>query len=202
VDESDDRCSANGSYAPPDDTTDDLTIVARVLAGDINAYRTIVERYQRRVFRLGLRFHRVAEDIQDYVQEVFLKAYVQLSQFGRRGRFYSWLMRIAYNHGLDRVGKRSVEVIPEEYDPPDPGPGTEELALRSMAREELRAAVAGLPAPVGTCVDLFFFFELTYDEVSNITGIPVNTVKSHVFRAKQRLRKRLAGSPAEAYHDL
>ncbi len=182
--------------------SNDLAIIERVLSGEINAYRTLVERYQRQVFRFGFRFHRAIEDIQDYVQEVFLKAYLGLAQFGRRGRFYSWLMRIAYNQGVDRIGKRHIEAIPEDYDPPDPGPGTEALALRSLARQELRTAVAGLPHPVGACVDLFFFFDLTYDEVSRITGIRVNTVKSHVFRAKQQLRERLSGTPAEEYYDL
>ncbi len=180
----------------------DLAVVERVLAGDVDAYRTIVERYERHVFRLGRRFHKVAEDIQDYVQEVFLKAYLGLSQFRRRGRFYSWLMRIAYNYGMDCIGRRSPQSIPEEHDVPDPRPGPEECALRSIASEELRRAVAGLPAPVAACVDLFFFFDLTYAEVAEITGLKTNTVKSHIFRAKKRLRKRLSESPAERYHDV
>ncbi len=191
--------SACGTRA--DAVPSDFTIVERVLAGDVDAYRDIVNRYQRQVYRLGFRFHRAVEDIQDYVQEVFLKAYLRLSQFRQRGRFYSWLMRIAYTQGIDRVERRSVETVPEECAPPDPAAGTEDQAIWSLVCDELRAAVAGLPRQVARCVELFYFFDLTYDEVSRVTGIGVNTVKSHVFRARRELRRRLTGTPAEAYYD-
>jgi len=180
----------------------DVVIVERVLAGEVELFRILVDRYQRPVYRLGFRFFRAVEDVEDYVQDVFLKAYLRLSQFCRRGRFYSWLMRIAYTHGIDRSGRKKSLVTTEYLDSPDPRQGTEETALRSLAREELRAAVADLPQPAGACVDLFFFFELTHKEVSRIVGIRVNTVKSHICRAKRRLRERLANTQAEAYYEV
>ncbi|TVQ39070.1 MAG: sigma-70 family RNA polymerase sigma factor [Spirochaetaceae bacterium] len=180
----------------------DLAAIRRVLSGDTNAFGLLVDRYQRQVYRLGKRFHRSSEDAQDYVQEVFLKAFERLRQYRRTGRFYSWLMRIAYNHGMDRIGRRQVHHFVEQIETPDQRSNPETAALRRIANNELRRAVAQLPQPAAACVDLFFFFDLTYGEVSRTTGLPINTVKSHVLRAKQRLRLRLAGSVAEEYDEL
>ena len=180
----------------------DHAIVSRVLEGEINAYRMLVERYQQQVFRLGVRFHRTAEDAQDYVQEVFLKAFERLRQYRRSGRFYSWLMRIAFNHGMDRIAKKQLPLFAQEIDLPDQRRNPETQALRQLAYSELQRAVAELPQPAAACIELFFFFGLTHKEVSRTTGIPVNTVKSHVLRAKQRLRVRLAGTIAEDYDEL
>ena len=180
----------------------DTTIVRRVLAGEVEAFRLLVDRYQRQVFRLGLRFLGAREDAQDYVQEVFLKAFEGLRQYRRGGRFYSWLMSIAFNHGKDRNRKHSLPRANGEYDIPDPRSDPEADTFRHLAQAELRAAVAALPVPAATCVDLYFFFELTCEEVALITGLPPNTVKSHVLRAKQRLRTLLAGTVAEAYFEM
>lgn len=180
----------------------DHAIVSRVLEGETNAYRLLVERYQRPIFRLGTRFHRSTEDAQDYVQEVFLKAFERLRQYRRSGRFYSWLMRIAFNHGMDRVAKKQLPRFTQEIDLLDQRPNPETMALRQLAYRELQRAVAELPAAAAACIELFFFFGLTHKEVSRTTGIPVNTVKSHVLRAKLRLRVRLEGTIAEDYHEL
>jgi RNA polymerase sigma-70 factor, ECF subfamily len=192
--------------SPRDTPSDpDQVIVARVLEGNVAAFHVLVDRYQQQVYRLGLRFLRCREDAQDYVQEVFLKAFEHLWQYRGTGRFYSWLMGIAFNHGKDRARKPVPPVQPLLYDepePPDPATGPEEHTLKELARRELQDAVQGLPWPVATCIDLYFFFGLTYDEVGRLVGIPSNTVKSHVLRAKQRLRKRLSGTVAEAYHEM
>lgn len=188
--------------APSSCPDPDLPVVNRVLAGDREAYRILVDRYQRQLMRLGYRFHRSDDDVQDFVQEVFLKCFERLAQFRRSGRFYSWLMRIAYNHGMDRIGKRRPEICSEAMDSPDASADPERQALQALACRELRDAVSRLPAQVAACIDLFFFFDLTYAEVSRATGLPVNTVKSHVYRAKLRLRGRLSGTVAEAHHEL
>jgi RNA polymerase sigma-70 factor, ECF subfamily len=187
----------------------DLVIVARVQEGNVEAFRVLVDRYTWQVYRLGLRFLRCREEAQDYVQEVFLKAFENLRQYRRSGRFYSWLMGIAFNHGKDLVrkpappGQLSMQPsLPDEVEPPDAASGPEARALREIARRELCGAVEGLPEHVATCIDLYFFFGLTYNEVGELVGIPTNTVKSHVLRAKQRLRKRLAGTVAEAFHEM
>ncbi|TVR72653.1 MAG: sigma-70 family RNA polymerase sigma factor [Spirochaetaceae bacterium] len=183
----------------------DQVIVARVLEGNVEAFRVLVDRYQNQVYRLGLRFLRRREDAQDYMQEVFLKAFEHLRQYRRTGRFYSWLMSIAYNHGKDRSRKSVPPVQPllfDEAGPPDQATGPEGRAIRELARRELLAAVEELPGPVAVCIDLYFFFGLTYDEVGWLTGIPSNTVKSHVLRTKKRLRSCLSGTIAEAYHEM
>ena len=180
----------------------DSEVIDRVLRGEVDAFRTLVERYQRQIFHLGVRFHRRREDAEDYVQEVFVRAFSRLSQFRADGRFYSWLMRIAYNQGIDRVGRRGIEYCPQRQEPVDDTGDPEFLTLRELARQELRTAVARLPRKASICIDLFFFFGLTYQEVADTTGIPVNTVKSHVFRAKRHLRGMLAGGISEVNDEL
>lgn len=183
----------------------DQVIVTRVLEGNVEAFRVLVDRYQRQVYRLGLRLLRRREDAQDYVQEVFLKAFEHLRLYRRTGRFYSWLMSIAFNHGKDRSRRPVPPVQPflfHDIEPPDPAAGPEGRTLKELARRELLSAVEGLPGPVAACIDLYFFFGLTYNEVGWLMGIPSNTVKSHVLRTKKRLRSRLSGTVAEAYHEM
>ena len=78
----------------------------------------------------------------------------------------------------------------------------ERRSAKNEIRETLHEAVRRLPERYRICVDLYFFLELTYAEISEITGFPVNTIKSHVLRAKAILRDGLKGTAAEEYHEL
>ncbi|MBU0934025.1 MAG: sigma-70 family RNA polymerase sigma factor [Spirochaetes bacterium] len=170
----------------------DAEVIARVLDGETDAFALLVRRHQRRILRLGYGFFRNSHEAEDFVQDVFLKAWAGLSGFRGKAAFSTWLTRIAYNTGINakRVSGR-YEAL--DYEPEDDRSlSPEDAHLRKEAGRILRSAMAALPEKYAVCLDLFFFEGLPYAEISQITGYPVNTIKSHVFRAKQELRTSLA----------
>ena len=173
------------------DMDDDRLILEQILAGQKELFRLLVKRYEQQVYGMGLSFFRNAEDASDFTQEVFLKVYRNLSRFEGRSRFSTWLYKIAYNTAVNSV-KRSKEYhsLSEEQNICD-GDTPERKVLRKLLQEAVLEAVSDLPSRFKVCVDLFFFYNRSYQEIEVITGYPVNTIKSHVFRAKKLLRKKL-----------
>jgi RNA polymerase sigma-70 factor (ECF subfamily) len=172
---------------------EDHLIVSQIIAGQKELFRLLVERHERAVYGMGLSFFRNAEDASDFVQEVFFKVYRSLPRFEGRSRFSTWLYKIAYNTAVNGIRRqkeyRSLaeeEVLRDEDTP-------ERNLLRSAAREAVLEALGDLPERYRVCVDLFFFYDRSYQEIETITGYPVNTIKSHVFRAKKLLREKLEG---------
>ncbi|MCL2608372.1 MAG: sigma-70 family RNA polymerase sigma factor [Treponema sp.] len=178
----------------------DSVIVRQVLGGEKNLFRLLVRRYESYVYGMGMAFFHNVEDARDFVQEVFLKTYRNLSGFEGRSRFSTWLYKIAYNTALNGVNRRkeyrslaedSEEIDPERNNPNGSSP--EQQLLRKAAKEAVLASLEDLPERYRICIDMFFFFERSYQEIEAITGFPVNTIKSHVFRAKKLLRESLEG---------
>ena len=150
-----------------------------------------MERHQRAVYGLGLSFFRNSEDSADFTQDVFLKAYRYLPEFKGRSRFGTWLYRIAYNTAINSIKRRKeYQSLAEDAEIPD-NESPERKVLRGAIRDAIGQAVKELPERYRVCVDLYFFYDRTYREIEAVTEIPVNTIKSHVFRAKKLLRKRL-----------
>jgi RNA polymerase sigma-70 factor (ECF subfamily) len=190
--------------APAGDADDQL-IVSQVVAGQKDLFRLLVRRHERAVYGMGLSFFRNAEDASDFTQEVFLKVYRSLSRFEGRSRFSTWLYKIAYNTAVNTVTrKKEYRSLAEDEAQAggqvnSPAGGLindndtpERILLRKAAREAVLEALQYLPERYRVCVDMFFFYERSYQEIEAITSIPVNTIKSHVFRAKKLLREKLA----------
>jgi RNA polymerase sigma-70 factor (ECF subfamily) len=176
-------------------------IVSQIASGQKDLFRLLVRQHERAVYGMGLNFLRNKEDARDFTQEVFLKAYRNLSGFEGRSRFSTWLYKIAYNTAVNEVNRRKEyhSLAEEDADLRASSDNTpERAALRSAAKEAVRAAIKELPERYRVCVDLFFFYDRSYREIEVITGIPVNTIKSHVFRAKILLRERLKSLEGEA----
>jgi len=172
----------------------DVLIVGQITAGQTDLFRLLVGRYQQPVYGMGLSFFRNAEDASDFSQEVFLKVYRSLSRFQGRSRFSTWLYKIAYNTAVNGVNRRKEyrSLAEAEFEPID-GDTPERLMIRQAAREAVLASLQELPERYRVCIDMFFFYDCSYREIEEITGFPVNTVKSHVFRAKKLLREKLKG---------
>lgn len=173
--------------------TTDNELVKRILEGQIDAYREIVDRHQARVFYMGLKFFHNRHDAEDYAQEVFLKTFEKLRTFKAEVPFTSWLNKIAYNMAVNQYHKRKrarVEVaLPCE--PRDTSLSPETRLLRGELREKVRKVLKKIPDTYKPVINLHFFEGLSYPEISRALSIPVNTIKSYVFRAKQLLRSRL-----------
>jgi RNA polymerase sigma-70 factor (ECF subfamily) len=187
---------------PPEDGVPDEIIISRVLHGRTCEFRTLIERYQQRIYSLGMQFFRNAEDASDFVQEVFIRAYRKLQSFRGESRFYTWLMRVAYNHGVNSLKRAKTYVSLADESIRDESRTPERQRFAEEAREALRKALTELPEKYVVCIDLYFFYDLSHEEISRVTGFPVNTIKSHVFRGKKLLREALKGTAAEDYHEM
>jgi len=172
----------------------DQLIVSQIVAGQKDLFRLLVRQYEKAVYGMGISFFRNKDDASDFTQEVFLKAFRSISHFEGRSRFSTWLYKIAYNTALNEVNRRKEYHSLAEEDADklvNIGETPERITLLNAAKEAVRAAIKELPERFRICVDLFYFYDRSYQEIEAITGIPVNTIKSHVFRSKIILRDKL-----------
>jgi RNA polymerase sigma-70 factor (ECF subfamily) len=179
------------------DGPSDEEAIGRVLEGDAEAFSILVRRHRSRVLRVGMSFFHDEDEAADFAQDVFIKAYTALGSFQGKSRFSTWLLRIAYNTAVNSKKRRRASLrLDPEFEIAG-APGTDESHIRDESVRAVREAIAELPPRQALCVELCFYYDLKYSEISDITGFPVNTIKSHVFRAKRILRERL-GEAKEA----
>jgi RNA polymerase sigma-70 factor (ECF subfamily) len=177
-----------GGAGPADE---DRIVLEQILAGQKELFRLLVKRHEQAVYGMGMSFFHSPEDAFDFTQEVFLKAYRSLSGFEGRSRFSTWLYRIAYNTAVNSVTRNKDYRSLAENELASGEDTPEREFLRDFLRETVLKAVKELPGRYRICIDLFFFYDRSYQEIEAITGYPVNTIKSHVFRAKKLLRDKL-----------
>ena len=171
---------------------DDNAVVDCIQGGQHELFSLLIERHQKHVHALGMSFLRNVDDSEDFSQEVFVKAFQNLDQFEGRSKFSTWLYRLAYNTAINNINRRKEYISLAETEEIEGFMLTpEEENIREAVRQSVRQAVEQLPEKYRLCIDLFFFYDCSYEEIEAITGNPVNTIKSHVFRAKKLLRKKL-----------
>ncbi len=181
---------------------DDAAAAERVMAGDVEAFAGIVQRNQHRLVAFGRRFFRNMADIEDFVQEVFLQAFRKLNTYRGESRFSSWLLSIAYHLAVRQMRRTPDYISLEIEEVTDTRHNPEQITLRRDAGRIVVEAMRSLPDKFATCLDLFFFFGQTYAEISATTGHPVNTVRSHIRRAKEMLRLSLSDDLSEECYGL
>lgn len=178
---------------------DDADLVRRILAGDGSGFETLVTRYQQRIFRFISRYTKDAEDARDVSQEVFLKVYGALDGYDPRYRFSTWLFRIAGNAAIDHLRRRRGRTVPLEsppdedgetrsIDPRDQRPDPLEHLSRSRLRQAIDDAIEKLPDDYRELISLRHYGELPYEEIADLKGMPLGTVKNKLFRARRALR--------------
>jgi RNA polymerase sigma-70 factor (ECF subfamily) len=169
--------------------------VRACLAGDVNAYASLVERYGGRVFNIALRITGDADAANDCAQEAFIRAYRALHQYDPALPFGPWLYRITTNASLNHVqrwrGRETpVEELPDAPEDLDEGP--EATAVRREELAEVLAAMDELPPAYRAALTLRHMQQLSYQEVADALGVPLGTVKTHLHRARDALKVRLA----------
>ncbi len=170
----------------------DSELVKSTLDGDNKAFARLMSLYKNRVVALGMSFFKNESDTEDFVQEVFLKAYTKLDTFRGESMFSTWLTRIAYNTAINSLNRRDEYVpISDESILRDSSDTPEEAQIRRITSQAIREAITELPQEYGICLDLYFFYDFSHLEISRITGFPVGTIKSYVFRAKKILKDKL-----------
>jgi RNA polymerase sigma-70 factor (ECF subfamily) len=169
----------------------DEEAIRRVLGGDVQAFRPIVDRYQRPVFRVVSSLLLDAAEAEDVTQDVFLTAYTRLADYdSRRARFTTWLFVIARNKCLNVLNRRRPGVLSDGPEPLDPRGPDESLDRQEWFRR-FDAALAALPIDQRTAFVLAEIEEMPYDEIARIENVALGTVKSRIARAKEKLRRLL-----------
>ena len=179
----------------------DATAVAQVRAGNPDAYRVLVERHSRSVFRLAFRMTGHEQDAEDLVQETFLRAYRQIGKFDGRASFSTWLYRIAANCSLDliRARKRRQELqtpVNEEGEElgaalPAADPAPDRLAFSGELKHLLAPAIESLSPMERTAFVLRHYEGMCIEEIGKALGVNTGAAKHSVFRAVQKLRRML-----------
>ena len=182
---------------------DESALVARAQAGDQSAFTTLVDHYQRKIYRVGKNITQNNEDAEDVLQETFLKAYEHLGGFQGNSKFYTWIVRIAVNEALMKLRKRKGDRFVSLDEPIETG---EEEVKREIAvwednpeqrysREEMQRildeAVDDLKPDFRTVFVLRDIEELSTEETAEALGISVPAVKSRLLRARLALREKL-----------
>lgn len=177
--------------SPPVNLPPDHDLVAQTLAGNAEAFATLVERYDRAVYHLAYRTLRNPEEARDATQEAFFKAYRSLKTFKPGAKFSTWIFAIVYHACCDRLNRNKRYSNEEFPDRADASPGPDEAAIASDEARRLRAAIERLPEKYRTVITLYHLQGKQYEEIAGVLGVPMGTVKTHLFRAKDLLRKML-----------
>lgn len=185
--------------------TDDLTLVKRVRTGDQRAFRTLVERYQRKVYAVALGMLKDREEAMDVSQEAFVKVHKYLDHFKGDSSFYTWLYRITTNICIDVLRKRKSagghaaefdETIQVNFSEAHAGTlgsrlGTnpQKSALRRELVEKIQAALEQVPEKHRTILLLREIEGMSYEELARTLEIPKGTVMSRLFHARAKVQK-------------
>ena len=194
--------SATPPQSPPPPADGDAALVARAAAGEARAFELLVIKYQRRIERLISRMVSDVDLVQDIAQEAFLNAWRALPQFRGEAQFYTWLYRIAVNTAKRALlgMKRDplvVEAALRSADEDDDGPPRRaepiaestpetELAAREIAAA-VNAAMQALSPELRQAVTLREIEGLSYEEIAELMGCPIGTVRSRIFRARKAI---------------
>lgn len=190
-----------GAPARPNEHPEDAVLVRKAQQGDMDAYESLVRRYQQRVYALCRRLTGAHQSADDLAQETFIKAYFALARFDAQWPLYPWLRKIAVNSGLNYLKTRGRErpleddALGDRRTPPAPKGDDPEIQLENAEfQARLDEAVDSLPADQKSVFVLRFHESLSYEEISRTLGLPLGTVMSRLNRARQKLKELLADS--------
>lgn len=180
----------------------DQEIVEAVLAGHQHRFAELVDRYQRKIVNYVYRMLGNYDDAVDLSQDVFLKAYSALDSYRPKYPFPAWLFRIARNAAIDELRRKRLATLSID-EPIETGEGTierdveadragpEDEYLQEEFRATVEAAVGGLPEKYREPLVLRHAGDMTYDEIAEALELPLGTVKTRIFRAREALREEL-----------
>src|SRR3954467_5729179 len=182
------------------DATETAAVLARARQGDSEAFRALVERHSRSVFRLAFRMTGNEQDAEDVVQESFLKAYRQLGRFESRANFGTWLYRIVANCSVDLMRAkqarhdmtRSESLDEAAHLPSADAPDPQRLAESGEIQQRVADALADLSPLERAAFTLRHYEGRSIDEICKTLGLGTSAAKHSVFRAVKKLRHALA----------
>lgn len=181
--------------------SDSRLLIDEILGGNHRAFATFVDRYQRLVSHIVFRMVSNQADREDICQEVFVKVYHNLGGFEFGSKVSTWVGRIAYNTCINYLQKKKVPLIDDlaAYEEgqsalesaADPSETPDVIAETRDLFERVQSEMEHLPPQYRAVLTLYHLDEMAYDEIVEVTGLPMGTVKSYLFRARQILKDRL-----------
>jgi RNA polymerase sigma-70 factor (ECF subfamily) len=181
-------------------TRSDEELVARSMSGDVDSFNQLIVRWERPIYALAYRVLGHEEDARDVCQDTFLRAYRALPGFKGQAKFSSWLYRIALNLCRDwirRQRRAPVTQIPEDVDPGDlavaagPAESIEDLVARREMSAIVEQAMRSLSEDQRTAIILKEYHGMTFQEIADMQGCPLSTVKTRLYQGLSILRKQL-----------
>lgn len=171
----------------------DSELVAMIKAGQIEAFNDIFFRYQTKIFSFLCGLVQNRHTAEDLAQNTFLSCYRAIGKWQATGSFKNWLYKIAYREALGyfRKQKRSLEVFTDEGEVPEVVDDRDDVLVELANKEIVEKALQGLPEMYRIVLLLRYYNELSYEEIAEATELPINTVRTHLRRAKQALEKQL-----------
>jgi RNA polymerase sigma-70 factor (ECF subfamily) len=176
-------------------------VVRRAQAGDVDALRELVASQQTYVYSICRGIMHNDADAADTTQEAFVRLLRSLHTYRGETKFTTWLYRLVTNICLDELRRRGAPVVAldavddesRSLDPADPDPWVQPERWAAAAEDatELRRALGSLTTPQRLALTLFYFDDLRYEDIAEVMNVPLNTVKSHIRRAKERLAELL-----------
>ena len=187
--------------------TTDRKLVDRILRGETNAYGIIIKNTENLVAKIVFEMIPSESDRKDIAQDVYIKAYQKLPGFKFQSKLSTWIGQICYNTCIDHLRKKKL-VLAESIFETDADPSNDILDMMNTAQgnfdepvdtfvigknisEIVKKKIEKLPTIYKTLISLFHNEELSYEEIGTITGLPVGTVKSYLFRARRELKNDL-----------
>ena len=173
-------------------TNDDQKLIDAINKGDTKAYAQLVNRYKDLVYTLAIRMLKHKEEAEEVAQDTFVKVFKSLQQFKGDSKFSTWIYRVTYNTCLDRIKKNKkhlndVAIDDLTFNKLDAIDNALENMIKKEKQKLIKQCIAKLPEDSSALLTLFYFEELSLDEISKIINIEANTIKVKLFRARKKL---------------
>jgi RNA polymerase sigma-70 factor, ECF subfamily len=173
------------------DDREEIYHINRIKAGDKEAFSLVVDKYRDMVYTICLRMLTVEADAADAAQEVFVKVYRSIAGFQEKSKFSTWIYRITYNHCISVIRKK-VKVIDLVSELPDGDMNEGDVSGLDLINAEerkhyLRMAIEALPETDAVVVTLFYYDELTLDEIGEVTGLSSGNIRIKLHRSRKKM---------------
>lgn len=181
---------------------DEITLIEQALSGNRDAFSQLMHRYAGAVYSLAYRMLGGAQDAEDASQEIFLRAYMNLARFDRTRRFSTWLLAITSNYCVDRLRRQRYNWLTLDdvaFTLPSTERGPEGKALRREQQEAVQQALQQIPEGYRLVTVLRYWHDLSYQEISEATGLTESTIKTRLHRARHMLAEKLDTIGAEIW---
>ncbi|WP_299209939.1 sigma-70 family RNA polymerase sigma factor [uncultured Dokdonia sp.] len=171
---------------------DDQIFITKTLAGEVNAFAVLIDRYKHMVYTLSLRMMKSTEDAEEIAQDVFLKAFQKLETYKGTSKFSTWLYSITYHRCLDALSRKrrqpihhATEILEEITG--EKTAGILEAIEADELKEQLEECIQQLREEDAFLVTLYYLEEQTLEEIATVTGMTKNNVKVKIFRSRKKL---------------